>query len=107
MVERPPNKALKLTSLASRGGLGSQLNAVFYAPREGRARDAGRLDSDPPGLDLRRQRRTLVSLSSRSGLALRPCPTRRVTALAARAKRRATPPCSTKQAAHAISETRS
>jgi len=28
----PANNALKLTSLASRGGLGSQLNAVFYGP---------------------------------------------------------------------------
>ena len=36
---RPANNALKLTSLASLGGLGSQLNAVFSAPREDRARE--------------------------------------------------------------------
>jgi len=30
--EGPSNNALKLTSLASRGGLGSQLNAVFAGP---------------------------------------------------------------------------
>jgi hypothetical protein len=37
MVAGPPNNALKLTSLASRGGLGSQLNAVLGGPSVGDA----------------------------------------------------------------------
>jgi hypothetical protein len=89
------NNKMQRTSRGSNGG--SPLILVFYAPRQGRARDTC-VTSTPTHLDLnlRRHGRTLVSLSSRSGLALTPCPTRRVTALAARAKRRATPPLSPK-----------
>ena len=53
-TDRPANNALKLTSLASRVGLGSQLNAVLAGPRlaltrhtVGPARDPLLLNSVP------------------------------------------------------------
>ena len=48
---RPANNALKLTSLASPGGLGSQLNAVLAGPRLALTRHTADLTSDPLLLD--------------------------------------------------------
>jgi hypothetical protein len=75
----------------------SLLILVFYAPRQGRAGDVTRVAStDRRRLNLRAADGCSFR-SSHFGLALTPCPTRRVTALATRAKRRATPPLSTKE----------
>jgi len=44
-VSTPSNNKMQRTSRGSNGG--SPLILVFYAPRQGRARDTYRLDSEP------------------------------------------------------------
>jgi hypothetical protein len=91
----PANNEMKLTSSASLGGRRLQLISVFYAPRGDRCESSSvRTNPTPyPGLATGADATPSSRLAAPASLWLQtPCPTRHVTALAARAKRRATPP---------------
>ena len=92
---RPANNKMQQTRSAHPRWRPSLLILVFYAPRQGRAGpQVRRLDSHSRPTSTYGVANGHSFRSSVPGLALTPCPTRRVTALAARAKRRATPPLS-------------